>query len=145
MRDAFDPEGGLFTLERDDPGMNQLPQGRLDGTVTPGLDTSRFRPEPFFTVRFVLLQPVIDRGCVYAKFPSDQADRGAFFQVQLNSAAFDFVILRRRIFLAGNYAWLCANLSRRAASSSPPRRTHPFLRSFSLLTDLVLLLASFHP
>jgi hypothetical protein len=143
--DALDPEGGLLALERDDLVMNQSPQGRLGGMFRAGSDTARFGSEPFFAVRLVLMQPVVDRESAYANFPCYQVDRGAFFQVQLNGAAFDFVTLRRRIFPTGGNDGPCAILARRAASSSPPRRTHPFLRSFSLLTDLVLLLASFHP
>ncbi len=144
MRDAFDPEGGLFALERDDLIMNQPPYGRLDGMFLASLDAARFRPEPFFAVRLVLMQPVVDRGYVDAKFPRDQVDRSAFFHVQLNGAAFDFVTLWPRIFPTGGDNWLCANLSRRAAPSSPPRRAHPFHRSLSLTTGLALLLACFH-
>jgi len=94
VRDAFNPEGGLLALERDDLIMNQSPQGRLDGMFIAGLDTAWFGPEPFFAVRLVLLQPVVDRACADANFPRYQVDRGAFFQVQLNGPAFDFVTLR---------------------------------------------------
>ena len=139
MRDAFDPEGRLFALERDDLVMNQSPHGRLDGMFIACLDTARFGLEPFFAVRLVLLQPVVDRAFADANFPRDQVDRGAFFQVQLNGPAFDFVTLRRRIFPTAGTDRLCANLSHRAAPSSPPRRAHLFHRSLSLLTGLTLL------
>src|SRR5450759_325708 len=100
--------------------MNQSPHGRLDGMFVAGLDTDWFGPEPFFAVRLVLIQPVVDRACPYATFTRNQRDRSAFFQVQLNGVAFDFVTLRPRIFPTGGDNWLCANLSRRAAPSSPP-------------------------
>jgi len=94
-------------------------------------------------VRLVLMQPVVDRGYVDAKFPRDQVDRSAFFHVQLNGAAFDFATCGGVYLRTGGNDWLCANLSRRAAPSSPPRRAHPFIDPCLLLPALPFFLPAF--